>query len=199
MGLGIKVNHRKIGNILVLLSSEIRPLYHTKLLKLLFLIDKTAMEETGVPVTWLDYQAWKLGPVSPEMYNIRFTNSGFEKYVQTSFDKNGTLISPVLHFDNDEFSDYENDLLNRIIKKYRNTSGPQLVQLTHEKSGLWYKVITRNRLNDIFETDEIGISPFMLDLTELISGKPDLIENYYQTRESLELQADLNDVHAEVC
>ena len=72
MCLGIKANREKIGNLLLLLSSEIKPLYHTKQLKLLFLIDKAAVEETSVPVTWLDYQAWKSGPVSPSIFKFRF-------------------------------------------------------------------------------------------------------------------------------
>jgi uncharacterized phage-associated protein len=199
MCLGIKANYEKIGNLLILLSSEIKPLYHTKLLKLLFLIDKTSMEETGVPVTWLEYQAWKLGPVAPSVYNIKFQNSGFEKYVHAFTDITGTLITPVAEFSEDEFTDYELDLIHRIIRKYRNTSGPQLVKLTHEKNGLWEKVVIRYQLESVFSSDEIGISPYSVDLTELITGDPELTETYQQARESLEFQAALNEENAAVC
>ena len=55
MCLGIKVNKDKIGNLMVYLSERISPIYHTQLIKLLYLIDEEAVKDDGVPVTWLDY------------------------------------------------------------------------------------------------------------------------------------------------
>ena len=61
MCLGIKVNKDKIGNLMVYLSERISPIYHTQLIKLLYLIDEEAVKDDGVPVTWLDYKAWQYG------------------------------------------------------------------------------------------------------------------------------------------
>ena len=67
MCLGIQVNKDKIGNLIVLLAGRLKPLYHTKLIKLLYLIDEEAVKDGGIPITWLDYKAWQYGPVSVRM------------------------------------------------------------------------------------------------------------------------------------
>ncbi|HEY5570416.1 MAG TPA: type II toxin-antitoxin system antitoxin SocA domain-containing protein, partial [Bacteroidales bacterium] len=61
MCIGIQVNKDKIGNLIVLLATRLKPLYHTKLIKLLYLIDEEAVKEDGVPVTWLEYKVWQFG------------------------------------------------------------------------------------------------------------------------------------------
>ena len=55
---------------MVYLSERISPIYHTQLIKLLYLIDEEAVKDDGVPVTWLDYKAWQYGPVAPDTYYI---------------------------------------------------------------------------------------------------------------------------------
>ena len=40
----------------------------TKALKLLYLIDETAVRQSGSPITWLEYKVWKNGPVASEIY-----------------------------------------------------------------------------------------------------------------------------------
>ncbi len=68
--------NNKIGNLLNYLSTQIPNLSMTKLLKLLYLIDETAYFRTGVPVTWLDYKVWEMGPVAEELYNeLRYDQS----------------------------------------------------------------------------------------------------------------------------
>jgi 1-deoxy-D-xylulose 5-phosphate reductoisomerase len=41
----------------------------TKAIKLLYIADEKAIKETGVPITWLNYKAWKFGPVPEDIYN----------------------------------------------------------------------------------------------------------------------------------
>src|SRR5688572_1795279 len=66
----------KIGNLLNYLSARISNLNMTKALKLLYLIDETSYMRTGVPVTWLDYKVWEMGPVAEELYNeLRYDQS----------------------------------------------------------------------------------------------------------------------------
>ena len=66
MCLGMYTNRNLIGNILILLSTRCKPLYHTKLLKLLYLIDEEATKRTGTPLTWLSYNVWQFGPVGEQ-------------------------------------------------------------------------------------------------------------------------------------
>lgn len=197
MCLGIKAKREKIGNLLIYLSSEVSPLYHTKLLKLLYLIDQEAVKETGVPVTWLEYKAWKLGPVAPDIYNLKFFNSEFEEFVQTVSDSKGTRILPIADFDKGEFSEYEMGLIKKIIHQCQFKNGAEMVDLTHEPGGLWDKIAERHNLKNKFETDEIGISPYDIDLSELIESDPELLGIYKEARESVFFQAELNEVNAQ--
>ena len=70
MDIGVEVNKEKIGNLLIYLAVHLNPLFHTKLIKLLYLIDENAVRDCGVPVTWLDYKVWQYGPVAPVIYEI---------------------------------------------------------------------------------------------------------------------------------
>lgn len=189
MCLGHKVNKEKIGNILILLSSKIQPLYHTKLLKLLFLIDERSINETGMPITWLDYKAWKLGPVSPEIYDLRFLNCPYQEYVNIIREDQGTRIIPAVDFDDAVMSDYDMSILNEIISKYQYTPAAELVNLTHEPDGLWNKTI--KKYNIVF--DEIGISPYDIDLTESIKDDSTKLLQYNEVKSMLEFEASLID------
>jgi uncharacterized phage-associated protein len=76
-------NLDKVGNLIIYLVDEIKrkyrqPLYITKLLKLLYIIDETSVKETGVPVTSLDYKVWRMGPVAYAVYSD-FTHNNSEK------------------------------------------------------------------------------------------------------------------------
>ncbi len=64
-----RILNNKIGNILAYMATQTEPLYMTKALKLLYIIDETAVRQSGSPITWLDYKVWKNGPVSHEIYN----------------------------------------------------------------------------------------------------------------------------------
>ncbi|MGQ8335665.1 Panacea domain-containing protein [Sunxiuqinia sp. A32] len=190
MCLGYNYKRDKIGNLLILLSEEIKPLYITKLLKLLYLIDEESIKKIGIPVTWLDYKAWKLGPVSEPIYNLKFegTLNPYVELVQTSW---GTKIVPASEFDDSEFSDYEIDLVKKLARKYRRASSEELISITHKEGGPWDKVVREHNLTKIFNEDEVGISPFLVDLSELIKDQPDKLENYSVVRDSLEFEASL--------
>lgn len=190
MCLGHKVNKEKIGNILILLSSKIQPLYHTKLLKLLFLIDERSINEIGIPVTWLDYKAWKLGPVSPEIYDLKFLNCPYEKYIDIIKEELGTRIVPAIDFDDSTMSDFEMKIINEIILQFQSTSAAELVDLTHEPGGLWDKTIKKF---DIVFDDMTGISPYDIDMTEKIKDDSSKLFHYNEVKSMLEFEASLID------
>ena len=192
MCLGFNYKKEKIGNLLILLSEEIRPLYITKLLKLLYLIDEESIKRIGIPVTWLDYKAWRLGPVSEPIYNLKFDGSlyPFVNVIQTS---KGTKIEPATDFDDSEFSVYEMNLINQIIRSYKRAPADKLVEITHKKDGPWDKVVKEHNLNKKFNEDDVGVSPYLVDLSILIKDQPDKLENYMVVKESLEFEASLKE------
>ncbi len=98
MCIGIKANKELIGNLMILLAERCKPLYHTKLLKLLFLIDEESMRRTATPITWLNYKAWQFGPVNEDVFMSKIEGCNkFDKYVKFTFvDEKRCIVKPIL-------------------------------------------------------------------------------------------------------
>lgn len=104
-----EIQNEKIGNMLIYLAQKIEtPLYKTKALKLLYIIDEIAIKEAGVPVTWLEYKAWQFGLVAEDIFNdvehiANSTLNSFiivEKGISTFAEENDTkIIKPKKEFD----------------------------------------------------------------------------------------------------
>lgn len=175
MCLGVRVNREKIGNLMVYLATKITPIFHTQLIKLIYLIDEEAVKDDGVPVTWLDYKAWQYGPVAPETYYIKCGGITFSDFVSVMPAENNTYhILPKVAFSDKKFSDYDMELIDRMIEKYKDTKPCDLVKLTHEKDTLWD--ITCKENNIIFDKD-YRISDYSLDFKKLINEDIKM-ENY---------------------
>ena len=174
MCLGVRVNREKIGNLMVYLSTKIKPIYHTQLIKLIYLIDEEAVKDDGVPITWLDYKAWQYGPVAPETYFIKCGGMAFVDFVSVKpVDNNTFHICPKVAFSDKKFSDYDMELIDRVIDKYKDTKPCDLVNLTHQAGSLWD--ITCKENNIVF--DNYNISDYSLDFKKLIDDDIKM-ENY---------------------
>jgi uncharacterized phage-associated protein len=158
------VNNDKIGNLLALLARRIPDLGITKLSKLLFLIDERTVQETGVPVTWVNYEAWFMGPVPAELYfQVRHGEHVFDKGKEQSLDAyidvqsssinsyDGYKIVPKVEFCDDEFSDYEMDVIDQVINRYGHLSATDLVQITHSPESLWSRIVDKENLQPLFD------------------------------------------------
>lgn len=175
MCLGVRVNREKIGNLMVYLATKITPIFHTQLIKLIYLIDEEAVKDDGVPVTWLDYKAWQYGPVAPETYYIKCGGMTFLDFVSVMPTENNAYhILPKVAFSDKKFSDYDMELIDRIVEKYKDTKPCDLVKLTHQKDTLWD--ITCKENNIIFDKD-YRISDYSLDFKKLINDNIKM-ENY---------------------
>ncbi len=191
MNLGIQINKDLVGNLIILLADRCRPLYHTKLMKLMFFIDQEATKIKGTPITWLDYKAWQFGPVSPELFYSK--NKGFNKFSNfVNFDSTGTsnacIVKPIKSFDNSEFSDWDLEIIEDVLKKYGKLNTDELVQLTHEEGSLWDKAVKESKIR--FSTDN-KTSDISLDFLELIDDDNYKKSIYYSTLENLELKSTL--------
>lgn len=159
------VNNEKIGNLLVYLATKIPDLGITKLSKLLFLIDERAVKETGVPITWVEYEAWHLGPVPKEIYfQIKHDENVLDKGKEQKLSQfvepvpsqmgtyDGLLIKPRVAFCDDEFSDYELELIDSVIASHGTKTAAELVKLTHSEDSLWAKVVEKEGLRPQFDS-----------------------------------------------
>lgn len=184
-------NVDKIGNLIIYLIDNIwekyrQKVYLTKLLKLLYIVDETAIKETGAPVTGLDYRVWKMGPVAFDVYkDLMHKNSEELSFFAEARKEDGdesALIKSVNRFDDSEFSDYEMSLIDRIIDSHGHFQGNDLIELLHEEGSLWKKVVDEKGLVTRFQTH--NTSSAKIDFSQLISNDPLKLETFRNARES---------------
>ena len=178
----------------------------TKALKLLYLIDETSYMRSGVPVTWLDYKVWEMGPVAEELYNeLRYHQTmrlndeeiSLEKFIQThKKEVNGNesiLISPKDEYSFDEFSEFEIELIENITDRFGSYSAAQLIDLLHESQTLWHKCVTENNLALNFKVYGKK-SNHTIDFSELINNDPILQMSAQSAYENLQFQENLSNL-----
>lgn len=198
--------NNKIGNLLNYLSTRIPNLSMTKTLKLLYLIDETAYERTGVPVTWLDYKVWKNGPVAEELYNeLRHDQSliqngekiNLESFIKTqkkeSDGKTQIYILPNGSHRLDQFSLFEKELIENIVDRFGTYTATQLIDLLHEKNTLWHKSVVNNHLELNF-TVYGSKSNHSIDFSELIKEDPIKQMAAQSAFESMQMQEELENL-----
>ena len=187
----MKINKDLIGNISIFLAENCsKPLYHTKLLKLLYLIDEEATKRTGSPITWLTYNVWQFGPVSEDIYFSK--QKGYNKLSQfVKFEDTGNnafIIRPVARFDRSEFTDLDLEIITDIVAKYGRKTVKQLIEITHEKGSLWE---TTKRKADIQFTGDNKTSNVTLNFADLLGDDGLKKTIYYSTLENIDLQSTL--------
>jgi uncharacterized phage-associated protein len=171
----ITLAQNKAFNALVYFAERIKPLYLTKAIKLLYLADEFAIKDSGVPITWLNYKAWKLGPVPEEIWNKVKAASNLEVEaidqikvtLASSPLPEGIILEPRKEFDDSQFSDYEIDILEDVIRKYGRYSAEQLVETLHKEGSLWHKVVEKNNLQKQFALKN-NRSDFVVEFTDLL-------------------------------
>lgn len=164
--IGMQINKELIGNLIVLLAERCAPLYHTKLIKMLYLIDEEAVKNSGIPITWLDYKVWQFGPVDPALFYI---HNNFKEYVSTEKEEtpmgdSHTIIVPKKKFEDDEFSEYDMEIINKVIETYKDNTASNLVDLTHAPGSLWDVTKKENEL----DFSIANISDISMDMKRLV-------------------------------
>ena len=175
----------KIVNTVIYLSSKIQNLYKTKLLKLVYLLDEISVKETGSKFTNLDYHVWQYGPVNIDLYNISFNN---HSEIQVIANKYGEIIRTTTTFCDDEFSDYDIELMDRIIKIYSNYTSKELVDLLHQEESLWMQKVKEKELEAFFKYDENTRTKFKIDFEKLVEDCFYKKAVYQSAEESLRFQ-----------
>ncbi len=153
----MKTNHIEItGNILVYIASQVQPLYITKLLKLIYLIDEHSVSKTGVPITWLDYKAWQFGPVPPFLFNdVSFNNLHyFSPFISVTYEETNGIkelrIKTQAHFDEGIFSINQLKIIESVIKTFKNFSTSKLIEYLHKEGSLWHTIVKERNLEERF-------------------------------------------------
>lgn len=184
----------KIGDTVIYLSDKIKPLYKTKLLKLLYFLDEFSVKKHGIPFLNLDYEVWQAGPVCSDIYQeVNEAPNMLADYIELTNDSNGTKVSGRKPFCDDEFSKNEIELMDYLISTFKYSGAQELVDFTHRTTSPWYKVAHQYGLIELFESKRANTSNYRLDLGELVAGDPikeklyNDFQEYYKTVKSLKL------------
>jgi len=114
------------------------PISHIKLQKLLYFaqgIHLGAFE--GKPLFNNRIEAWKFGPVVPDVYHNKFKHFGNNPIRRDNLDivLGIDFLDRVKRLDTDKLP-----FLNDIWETYKNFSPFELVQMTHVKGSPWYEI-----------------------------------------------------------
>ena len=176
----------KIGNAMIFLSKEISNISKTKMLKLLYLLDEFSIKNSGIQFFNLQYKAWKLGPVSEEIF-IELSDKPLRlgNYIEIQHTENGSFILPKSDFCDDEFSDNDIELLEDIVKKFSATPAKQLIEYTHRPNSPWRNTTEENGVYDLLEQGDINNTEIVIDMSSLVSHderKKSIFEQYVEEK-----------------
>jgi uncharacterized phage-associated protein len=186
-----------IGNVLAYMAERIPDLSLTKALKLLFILDREAILATGVPVTWLKYQAWRQGPVAREVYKdavfhehvcLRGKEYTIRNYVQVDTKlvrgEVKRYLRPKEGYKSSlrRLSPEQKQILELVLNTYGDKLAKTLVDHLHKPDSLWEQVVARNQISF---REGYGASDYPVDLSELNRGKPIWEEIYQDAEEAL--------------
>ncbi len=201
-----RVLNNKIGNILAYMATQTEPLYMTKALKLLYIIDETAVRQSGSPITWLDYKVWKNGPVAPEIYNelrhnqfviydkVPINLSDFISIHRVQNAQSSNQVDVKIYSKReasfDQFSEFEEEVVKSVIRQFKHLNAAQLIDLLHEQGSRWDKIVTQFNLEAHFKLRG-NTSDYSIDFVDLIEEDEFLKLSAQSAFESLSFQDNL--------
>lgn len=192
MSIGIQANRQKIAVLLEYLATIMPNVQLRKLLKILYLIDEESVKSRAIPVTWLDYYAWKKGPVAPEIYEMK--NGAFSDYVTCVVGDDGKWhVSSIktapylIDKDMEIMSDYERQIIDRVLLQYMHKSADELTEETHMRDSLWSQVVEENKI----DFSDNSKSEYIVDLNRINDNDASLKEIYADAMDVMQMQAFL--------
>ncbi|MBN2669841.1 MAG: SocA family protein [Bacteroidales bacterium] len=174
----------KVGNALIYLSSRITDTSKSKLLKLLYIIDELSIKKSGIPVFNLNYQVWKYGPVEKEVYTDLSENPVLlSKYVKRINKDDNNYIVPVAEFCDDEFTNNDIKLMDKVIELYGSKTAKELVAYTHRPHSPWYNKAVEKQVYEDLINERINTTDYYLEMDSIISHNETLKAIYNDFQE----------------
>lgn len=94
-------------------------------------------------------------------------------------------------FNDDQFSDNDIYLLEKIKDFARHKTAKDLIDVTHEENSLWRKSAIKNGILQELESNEVNSTEFTIDFSLLFENNELLKERYLESQENLEFIHDL--------
>lgn len=155
-GLSMFQNFRAIANYFIdKARSEDKMLTHMQIQKLLYFAHGIYLAIYKSPLIDKTFQAWKHGPVIPELYFdlSPFGSNGIKKKLTEVCHETGKskICEPVIHLKDQKVL----ELLNFIWEQFGGYDGLKLSYLTHVKDSPWDKNYDPNFRNKMIPNEDI--------------------------------------------
>lgn len=172
----------KIGNSMIYLSNHCEGLHNkTHFLKMIYILDEESVKETGVPFFNLNYQIWQYGPVDPQLFNLATNNSEvFDKFIKIVKGK----LKPVAEFNDDEFSNNDLKILEKVCDRFKYCTTTELVNHTHKPSSPWYIIAKQNNLLDAKGDLKRPTTEIEIDFSILLENSEEKLFRYNLYKDS---------------
>lgn len=181
-------NKKKLGNTILYIAQHAKYPYKTEVLKLLFLMEERMVQQYHIPFLAIPFSVWRLGPVSVDVFEELSDGPVLlDEYISLQYNGTGIKILPKREFNDDEYSDAELNMMERIMNKYGNMTSEQLVNETHKEGSLWQITAKEHGLLEDFNAKRANSSTIIMDLGRQLC--PDARE-YYE--ESLAIRQTAN-------
>ena len=178
---------QKLGNTLIYFANNVGELSKTKILKLLFLLEESSIKRFGYPFFGLNFQIWKLGPVLKEVYiDLSEDNPDLLKDFVEKDALDNKIFKAKKDFNDDQFSDNDMYLLEKIKDFARHKTAKDLIDYTHEENSLWRKSAIKNGILQELESAEIKSTEHIIDFSLLFDNDELLKEKYMESVENIE-------------
>lgn len=107
---------------------------YMKLLKLLYFADRTALVKLGRPITFDRYYSMENGPVLSQTCDLIRDRAPAKsgRYWRKFIERSGFDVRLTKRASNDQLSEAEEQILDRIFKKYGHLNRWEIVELTHK-------------------------------------------------------------------
>jgi uncharacterized phage-associated protein len=169
----------KLGNTLIYLANGVSELSKTKILKLLFLIEEASIKKHGYPFFGFNFEVWQFGPVLKEVH-AELSNQ--DLYVLGKYIKravwDSSIYEAVKEFNDDEFSDWDMEILDAMIVFAKNKMAKDFVAITHAADSLWTQTAAKYGVLEDLENRKIATTDYLIDFTLLFSDNEELKQRY---------------------
>jgi uncharacterized phage-associated protein len=177
-------SRQKLGNTVLYIAQHAKYPYKTEILKLLYLMEELSVRQYNTPFLGIPFSVWRLGPVSVDVFEELSDGPVIlGDFITLQFNGQGVRVTPVAgrEFNDDEFSDNDISVMEKVMKKYGGMDSESLIALTHKEGSLWYETAKEHGLLQDFEQKRANSSNIVIDMARGLC--PDARNMYEETLE----------------
>ena len=177
-------SRQKLGNTVLYIAQHAKYPYKTEILKLLYLMEELSVRQYNTPFLGIPFSVWRLGPVSVDVFEELSDGPVIlGDFITLQFNGQGVRVTPVAgrEFNDDEFSDNDISVMEKVMKKYGDMDSEALIALTHKEGSLRYETAKEHGLLQDFEQKRANSSNIVIDMARGLC--PDARNMYEETLE----------------